>query len=106
MSTTGRNETRAGAGPGAGKDKRGRKASPALSKPVKPDDKLAAVVGHDELPRPEVVKKLWDYIKSEKLQDPENRRMINADEKLRPIFDGKSQVNMFEMTKLVSKHLS
>jgi chromatin remodeling complex protein RSC6 len=100
MSTTGRGEAR------PGKQKGARKASPALAKPVKPDEKLAAVVGADELPRPEVVKKLWDYIKSEGLQDRENRRMINADEKLRPIFDGKQQVNMFEMTKLVSKHLS
>ena len=100
MSTTGRTETR------GTKAKGPRKASPALAKPVKPDEKLAAVVGADELPRPEVVKKLWDYIKSEGLQDRENRRMINADDKLRPIFDGKQQVNMFEMTKLVSKHLS
>ena len=98
MPTPGRSETRAGRGT--------RAPSPALSKPVKPDDLLAAVVGADEMPRPEVVKKLWDYIKSEGLQDRDNRRMINADEKLRPIFDGKSQVNMFEMTKLVSKHLS
>jgi upstream activation factor subunit UAF30 len=99
MTTTGRNETKAGK-----KGKGG--ANRALSKPVKPDEYLAAVVGADELPRPEVVKKLWDYIKSEGLQDRENRRMINADDKLRPIFDGKKQVNMFEMTKLVSKHLS
>jgi chromatin remodeling complex protein RSC6 len=98
MPTPGRSETRAGRGT--------RAPSPALSKPVKPDDLLAAVVGADEMPRPEVVKKLWDYIKSEGLQDRENRRMINADDKLRPIFDGKNQVNMFEMTKLVSKHLS
>jgi len=97
MPTHGRSETKAG---------KSRGPSPALSKPVKPDEKLAAVVGADEMPRPEVVKKLWDYIKSEGLQDRENRRMINADEKLRAVFDGKSQVNMFEMTKLVSKHLS
>jgi upstream activation factor subunit UAF30 len=100
MSTSGRSETK------PAKEKRPRKASPALSKPVKPDEKLAAVVGSDELPRPEVVRKLWDYIKAEGLQDRENRRMINADDKLRPIFDGKHQVNMFEMTRLVSKHLS
>jgi upstream activation factor subunit UAF30 len=97
MPTPGRSETRAGKGT--------RAPSPALSKPVKPDEQLAAVVGADEMPRPEVVKKLWDYIKSEGLQDRENRRMINADEKLLPIFDGRAQVNMFEMTKLVSKHL-
>jgi upstream activation factor subunit UAF30 len=96
-----RSESRAGKGSGEG-----RPVSPALTKPVKPDEYLAAVVGADELPRPEVVKKLWTYIKSEGLQDAQNRRMINADDKLRPIFDGKSQVSMFEMTKLVSKHLS
>jgi upstream activation factor subunit UAF30 len=100
MATTGRTE-KPTQGP-----KESRKGSPALSKPVKPDDALAAVVGADELPRPEVVKKIWDYIKSEGLQDPTNRRLINADDKLRPIFDGKQQVDMFEMTKLVSKHLS
>ena len=97
MPTSGRTETK------SGKSSGGR--SPALSKPVKPDEALAAVVGSDELPRPEVVKKIWDYIKAEGLQDPTNRRMINADDKLRPIFDGKQQVNMFEMTKLVSKHM-
>jgi upstream activation factor subunit UAF30 len=84
----------------------GRRVSPALTKPVKPDAQLAAVVGADDLPRPEVVRKLWNYIKSEGLQDEHNRRMINADDKLRPLFDGKSQVSMFEMTKLVSKHLT
>ena len=98
MATTGRSETRA--------VKATRARSPALSKPVKPDEMLAAVVGADLMPRPEVVKKLWDYIKSEGLQDRDNRRMINADDKLRPVFDGKDQVNMFEMTKLVSKHLT
>jgi chromatin remodeling complex protein RSC6 len=98
MATSGRTETTRRKG-----SRRG--PSPALAKPVKPDEMLAAVVGSDELPRPEVVKRLWDYIKHEGLQDRQNRRMINADEKLRPVFDGKSQVNMFEMTKLVSKHL-
>jgi chromatin remodeling complex protein RSC6 len=91
-----------------GRDKGGkgtRRGGAALSKPVRPDAQLAAVVGADELPRPQVVKRLWDYIKAEGLQDETNRRMINADEKLRPIFDGKAQVSMFEMTKLVSKHL-
>ncbi len=83
-----------------------RRMSPALSKPVKPDAQLAAVVGEHELARSEVVKKLWDYIKSKGLQDQQDRRMINADDKLRPIFEGKSQVNMFEMTKLISKHMS
>jgi chromatin remodeling complex protein RSC6 len=94
-----------------GPEDRGEKAkgkgqpSPALSRPVTPDAELAAVVGPEPLPRPQVVKKLWDYIKSEGLQDTKNRRMINADEKLRPIFDGKDQVSMFEMTKHVSKHI-
>jgi chromatin remodeling complex protein RSC6 len=101
MATVGRAETK-GRDKGA---KTGRRPSPALTKPVKPDEQLAAVVGADEIPRPEVVKRLWDYIKAEGLQDEKNRRMINADEKLRPIFDGKHQVSMFEMTKLVSKHL-
>ncbi len=82
-----------------------KKANPALAQPVTPDEQLAAVVGADALPRPQVVKKLWDYIKAEGLQDPKNKRMINADDKLRPIFDGRDQVNMFEMTKFVSKHL-
>jgi chromatin remodeling complex protein RSC6 len=97
MPSTGRTEPKSGKGD--------RRRSPALSKPVKPDDALAAVVGSDELPRPDVVKKIWDYIKAEGLQDSQNRRMINADEKLLPIFDGKTQVNMFEMTRLVSKHM-
>ncbi|OGV48104.1 MAG: DNA topoisomerase III [Lentisphaerae bacterium GWF2_52_8] len=73
--------------------------------PVTPSDALAAIVGSKPLPRTEVTKKLWDYIKKNKLQDPKNKRNINADEKLKPIFK-KAQVTMFEMTKLVSKHLS
>jgi len=73
-------------------------------KPLQPDNELAAIVGSSPLPRTEVTKKLWNYIKKNNLQDSKNRRNINADEKLRPIF-GKDQVNMFEMTKLVSKHL-
>ena len=82
-----------------------RKVSPALSRPVTPDAELAAVVGADPLPRPQVVKRLWDYIKAEGLQDATDKRMINADNKLRLVFDGKDQVSMFEMTKHVSKHL-
>ncbi|OIP11179.1 MAG: hypothetical protein AUK49_01645 [Betaproteobacteria bacterium CG2_30_68_42] len=70
-----------------------------------PSEVLAAVVGALPLPRTEVVKKIWAYIKSNKLQDAINRRMINADEKLKAIFGGKKQVSMFEMTKLVNKHL-
>ena len=81
------------------------KKSSAFMKPLKPDAALAAIVGADPLPRTEVVKKLWVYIKKHKLQDQNNRRNINADDKLKVVFDGKKQVNMFEMTKLVSKHL-
>ena len=75
-------------------------------KPLQPDSNLGAVVGNKPLPRTQVVKKLWAYIKKNNLQDPQNRRMINADDKLKPVFGGKKQVSMFEMTKLVSKHLS
>lgn len=67
---------------------------------------LAVIVGSGPLPRSEVTKKLWAYIKEKGLQDTENKRMINADEALKKVFDGQSQVSMFEMTKLVSKHLS
>jgi len=75
-------------------------------KPLQPDAELAAVIGAKPLPRTEVVKKIWVYIKKNNLQDTQNKRMINADNKLKPIFDGKKQVSMFEMTKLVSQHLS
>ena len=74
-------------------------------KPVQPDDALAKIVGSKPLPRGELTKKLWDYIKKNKLQDAVNKRLINADEKLRAVFGGKSKVSMFEMTKLVSNHL-
>ena len=82
-----------------------RKPNPAFMRPVQPDDKLAAVVGSKPLPRSELTKKLWDYIKKNGLQDKKKRTQINADDALRPVFNGKSQVSMFEMTKLVSKHL-
>jgi chromatin remodeling complex protein RSC6 len=82
-----------------------RKPNPAFMRPVQPDDKLAAVVGSKPLPRSELTKKLWDYIKKNGLQDKKKRTQINADDNLRPVFNGKSQVSMFEMTKLVSKHL-
>ena len=75
-------------------------------KPMKISDDLAAEVGAGPMPRSEVVKKLWVYIKKEGLQDQQNKRNINADDKLQKVFDGKKMVNMFEMTKLVSKHLS
>jgi chromatin remodeling complex protein RSC6 len=77
----------------------------ALQRPVQPDDTLAAVVGAEPKPRTEITKKIWDYIKANNLQDSENRRNINADDKLRPIFNGKDQVSMFEMTKLVNQHI-
>lgn len=82
-----------------------RKANPAFMKPLVPSEALAKVVGASPLPRTEVVKKLWGYIKKHGLQDSKNRRNINADATLKAIFAGKSTVSMFEMTKLVSKHL-
>jgi chromatin remodeling complex protein RSC6 len=89
----------------AKKAKKGkRKPNAAFMKAMSPSSTLAAVVGSSSMPRTEVTKKLWAYIKRNGLQDKNNRRMINADEKLRPIF-GKGQVSMFEMTALVSKHL-
>jgi chromatin remodeling complex protein RSC6 len=81
-----------------------RQPSAAFMKPLTPSAQLAAVVGAAPLPRTEVVKKLWDYIKQHNLQDAKNKRMINADAKLKPVF-GKDQVSMFEMTKLVGQHL-
>ena len=83
-----------------------RKANPALLKPYRLSAELEAVVGKGPLPRGQVVKKLWEYIKSHNLQNPTNKRNIVADEKLKVLFGGKGEVNMFEMTKLVSKHLS
>jgi upstream activation factor subunit UAF30 len=82
-----------------------RKPSAAFMKPMMPSAALATVVGSKPLPRTEVTKKLWVYIKKNKLQDTKNRRMINADANLVGVFGGKRQVSMFEMTKLVSKHL-
>ena len=88
--------------------KAGKKRTPsaAFMKPMQPSTALAAVVGSSAIPRTEVTKKLWAYIKRNGLQDAKNRRAINADEKLRPVFGGKSQVSMFDMTKMVNKHLS
>ena len=74
--------------------------------PVTPDDALAEVVGAKPIPRTEVTKRLWAYIKKNKLQDQKNKRMIKADATLKPVFGGKASVNMFEMTRLVSKHVS
>lgn len=85
--------------------KKKRKVNAAFMAPVQPDDALAAVVGAKAIPRTQVVKKLWVYIKKNDLQDATNRRMIIADSKLKLVFGGKKKVNMFEMTKLVSNHL-
>ena len=89
----------------AKKKKTKRKPNPAFMKPLKPSTALAAVVGAAPSPRTQVVKKLWQYIKKHDLQDPKNRRNINADDKLKTVF-GKKTVSMFEMTKIVNKHLS
>lgn len=83
-----------------------QKANSAFMKPMNVSDDLAVVVGKGPMPRSEVVKKLWAYIKGHNLQDATNKRNINADETLKKVFGGKATVNMFEMTKLVSKHLS
>jgi chromatin remodeling complex protein RSC6 len=82
-----------------------RKPNAAFMKPMTPSSTLAAVVGSTPIPRTEVTSKLWGYIKKNNLQDKTNRRMINADDKLKEVFGGKKQVSMFEMTKLVAKHL-
>jgi upstream activation factor subunit UAF30 len=86
--------------------KSARKPNAKFMAPVTPDATLAEVVGAKPLPRTEMTKKLWAYIKKHNLQDKKNRRMINADDKLKAVFNGKSQVSMFDMTKLVSKHVS
>ena len=82
-----------------------RKPNAAFMRPMQPDAALGAVVGNNAIPRTEVTKKLWAYIKRNGLQDAKERRMINADDKLRAVFGGKSKVSMFEMTKLVSRHM-
>jgi chromatin remodeling complex protein RSC6 len=82
-----------------------RKPNAAFMKPVQPDDKLALVVGAKPLPRTELTKKLWVYIKKNGLQDKKNKRNINADDALKAVFNGKKTVTMFEMTKLVSGHV-
>ena len=85
--------------------KKKRKPSAAFMKPMSPSAALGAVIGNKAMPRTQVTKKLWSYIKRKKLQDRKNRRMINADDALKAVFGGKKQVSMFEMTKLVSRHL-
>ena len=82
-----------------------RKPNAAFMKPMSPSATLGVVIGSSAMPRTEVTKKIWGYIKRNSLQDKKNRRMINADDKLKAVFGGKSQVSMFEMTKLVNKHL-
>ncbi|HYW08978.1 MAG TPA: SWIB/MDM2 domain-containing protein [Longimicrobium sp.] len=113
--STAKKSTAKSAGEGAAKPRKTAAKSAAaddsgkprggLAQPVKPDEMLAAVVGDKAAPRSEMTKRLWDYIKKNNLQDASNRRMINADDKLRPIF-GADQVSMFEMTKLVNKHMA
>ncbi|PYO08005.1 MAG: hypothetical protein DMD30_09385 [Gemmatimonadetes bacterium] len=102
----GRKSARKGGRKSSRRKSSGKKRTPnaAFMKPMQPSSDLAAVVGSGAMPRTEVTKKLWGYIKRKGLQDSKNRRMINADENLRPIF-GRSQVSMFEMTRLVNKHL-
>jgi upstream activation factor subunit UAF30 len=82
-----------------------RKPNAAFMRPVQPDAKLAAIVGSKPLPRTQITKKLWAYIRKNGCQDKKKRTMINADKSLREVFNGKTQVSMFEMTKLVSRHL-
>jgi len=89
----------------AAKKKSARKPNAAFMKPLTPVGALAAVIGAIPMPRTEVTSKIWAYIKKNRLQDSVNRRNINADDKLRPLFGGKSQVSMFDLTKFVSKHL-
>jgi chromatin remodeling complex protein RSC6 len=91
----------------AAKKKAAKKRTPnaAFMAPKQPDAALGAVVGNNPLPRTEITKKLWAYIKKNGLQDAKERRMINADDKLKPVFGGKGKVSMFEMTKLVNKHI-
>jgi chromatin remodeling complex protein RSC6 len=86
-------------------EKKKRKPNPALMKPVQPDEVLSAVVGSDAIPRSEITKRLWDYIKAKGLQNPEKKTEIIADDALKAVFGGKERVTMFEMTKLVSQHI-
>ena len=83
----------------------GSKAGQGLQKAVRPSAELAAIVGREPLPRTQITKKLWDYIKAHNLQDPQNKRQINADSTLQPIFGGKTSISMFELAKQVSQHV-
>ena len=93
------------AAPASNKKPAPKKANAGFAKPVQPDHALAAVVGSAPLPRTELTKKLWAYIHQHKLQDPAKNKLINADDKLKAVFNGKAKVSMFEMTKLVSAHV-
>jgi len=96
---------RGGAKKGGAKKKSKRTPNAAFMAPKQPDAALGMVVGNNPIPRTEITKKLWAYIKRNGLQDAKERRMINADDKLKPVFGGKGKVSMFEMTKLVNKHI-
>ncbi len=89
----------------AAKKKSARKPNAAFMAALTPSAALGAVVGSKPLPRTQIIKKIWEYIKKNKLQDSKNRRMINADEKLKVLFDGKKQISMFELAKVVNKHV-
>lgn len=95
----------AGKSAGGAKKSSGGGGGGAFMKPMQPDDALAAVVGSEPIPRTEVTKRIWDYIRSNNLQDAKDKRTINADDKLKKVFNGKDSVSMFEMTKLVNGHL-
>lgn len=98
-------EKKSSAKKGEGSKGKGGAANSAFMAPLQPDDKLAAVIGKDPLPRTEVTKRVWDYIRTNNLQDPKDKRTIRADAKLKEVFDGKDSVTMFELTKLVNAHL-
>jgi chromatin remodeling complex protein RSC6 len=87
------------------KERSSRKTNPALQKPVTPSAELAEVIGPEPIPRTEVTRRLWAYIKENGLQDSNNKRMVHADARLKPVFGGRGTVDMFEMTKLVAQHL-
>ncbi len=96
---------RASSSRGGGAKRAKRAPNPAFMKPMQPSEELGAVVGARPMPRTEVTKRIWDYIRKNGLQDQKNRRQINADDRLRAVFGGRRQVSMFEMTKLVNNHL-
>ena len=95
----------AGKSTGGAKKSGGGGGGGAFMKPMQPDEALGAVVGNEPMPRTEVTKRIWDYIRNNNLQDPKDKRTIKADAKLRPVFGGRDSVSMFEMTKLVNDHL-